>query len=189
MKVFNFFAQIFTIFAYLTLGSLLIIFGAHLLEMDNVLLRIREIYSSPWKSTQAFTLGLLFISVGLQFTKNLVKKTKVDAVIFQSEIGPIVISVQAIDDVTRKVIKRFHLVKESKVSVELQHRDVEVKMNLVLWSGGHIQELLFEIQNEVKSRIQKLLGPASKIEITCDVLRIEDHEVDLEDSERQRAAI
>ncbi len=178
MKVFNFFAHVFTIFAFLTLGSLFMIFGIHLLSMDDAILRIQEIYASPWKSIQAIMMGFLFITIGLTFAKNLVKRSKVDAIILQSELGPIVISSQAIEDVTRKVLKRFHLIKETKIHAEIHHKDIEVRIKLILWSGGKVQELITEIQEEARTRLLKLVGKNTPIEITCDIQKIEDHETD-----------
>lgn len=180
MKIFDFFSHVFTIFAFLTLGSLLIIFGVHILSMDEAILRIREVYANPWKSSQTIMTGLLFITIGLSFAKNLVKKGKIEAVILHSELGPVVISTQAIEDVTRKVLKRFHLVKETKVEAVIHQREIKVFVKLVLWSGGRIQDLLTEIQEEVRSRLIKLVGKTTKLIITCDVRHIEDHESDLE---------
>ncbi|MBI3306931.1 MAG: hypothetical protein HYZ84_03915 [Candidatus Omnitrophica bacterium] len=180
MKVVNAFVHLFTIFTFLTLGSLLIIVALHILSVEDAVLKIHELYSSPWKSIQTGMIGLLLIMVGLAFSKILVKQGReAEALIFQSEIGPMVVSVTAIDDVVKKVLKRYHLVKESKIKTLIHGRDVEIKMRLTLWAGGRVADLLMEIQNEVKSRVSKLLGPENKLEVTCDVHRIEDHENEL----------
>ena len=189
MKVYNFFTQIFTIFAFLTLGSMLMIVGFHILSPQDAILRIEQIYASPWKSVQTVLMGFLFISVGLSFTKSLLKKGKTDAIILQSEIGPIVVSINAIEDITRKVLKRFHLVKEWKVQTSIRHKEVSLKLKLILWAGGNVQELLVEIQEEVRARLKKLLGPDARVEISCDIQRIEDHEMDIDSVEREVARV
>ena len=177
MKVFNFFAHVFTIFAFLTLGSLLLIVSFHILPFEDAVLQLRQLYANPGRSLQTGIMGLAFIVVGLTFARMVVKKRRqAEALIYHTEIGPIVVSVTAIEDVVKKVIKKFHLVKEAKVKTLIQGKDVELKIRLVLWSGGRIQELLMEIQEEVRTRIKKMLGPENKLEITCDVQRIEDHE-------------
>ncbi len=179
MKVVHAFAQLFAIFAFLTLGSLLIITALHIVSMDDAILKIREVYANPWKSIQTGFIGLLFIMVGLAFAKMLVKKGReAEALIFQSEMGPIVVSVTAIEDVVKKVLRRFHIVKEARIKTLIHGRDVEIKLRVTLWSGGRVAELLAEIQNEMRSRVAKLLGPENKLEITCDVQRIHDHEVE-----------
>ena len=181
MKVVNVFAQLFAIFSFLTLGSLLVIVAFHILSAEDALLRIQEIYQSPWKSVQAGILGLFFIMVGLIFSKLLLKAGREsEAIIFQSDMGPMVISVTAIEDVVKKALKRFHLVKESKVKTLIHGKNVELKIRIILWSGGQVPELLADIQQQVRARVKKLLGPENAIEINCDVQKIEDQENELE---------
>ena len=188
MKVFNAFAYLFAILTFLTLGSLLIIVAVHLLSVEDALLKIREIYASPWRSLQTGFIGMMFITVGLAFSKMLVKKGReADALIFQSEIGPIVVSVMAIEDVVKKVLKRFHLVKDCKIKTLIRGKDVEIKLRLILWSRSRVPELVSEIQDEIRSRVKKLLGNENRLEIACDIQKIEDHEAGLHEMKTDQA--
>lgn len=176
MKVFNFFAHIFSIFAFLTIGSLLIIVSLHILSLEDAVLKLRELYASPKQSFEAGCIGITFIVIGLTFARMLVKKGRdADAVIYQTESGPLVVSVTAIEDSVRKVVKRFNLVKDVKIKTFIHGKDVELRMRLVLWAGGRVPELLTQVQEEVYLRIKKLLGPENKLEVSCDVQRIEEH--------------
>ena len=189
MKALNFFAQVFTIFAFLTIGSLLIIVASHILAFDDALAQVSAIYDSSWRSLQTGIVGFVFIVVGLAFTRALIKKRRQEeALIYQSEIGPIVVSITAIEDVVRKVLKHFHLVKEWKVKTLIQGKDVEIKLRLVLWSGARIQALLVEVQEEVRQRVRKILGVENRLEILCDVHRIEDHELGLPEAAQEQVA-
>ena len=180
MKVYNFFAHIFAIFAFLTVGSLLMIVALHILSLEDAVFKLRELYASPVQSMQAGLIGLAFIIMGLSFARMIVKKGRdADAVILQGESGPLVVSVSAIEDAIRKVLKRFNLVKECKIKTLIHSKDVEIRLRLVLWAGGRVPELLADIQEEVHGRLQKLLSTDNKIEVSCDVQRIEDHELNL----------
>lgn len=182
MKIFNFFSQVVTIFAFLTLGSLLLIIACGILSLDDAVWQVQELYAGPWRSMQIAAVGAIFITIGLYTTRLLLKHRRQDeALIYQSEIGPIVVSVTAMEDVIKKVLKRFHLVKEWKTKILIQGKEVDIKLRLVLWSGGRIQELLIEIQNEIRTRIRKLLGADNPLAVTCDVQRIEDHESGMEE--------
>lgn len=182
MKVINAFATLFAVLSFLTLGSLTIMVALHLLSLEDALARIQEIYASPWRSLQMGMTGLLFIFVGLTFAKMLIKRTRqTEAVIFQGEIGPIVVSATAIEDLIKKVLKRFHLVKEWKTKTSIDGRDIEVKLRLVLWSGGDIPSLLSGIQQEIRDRLRKVLGPDCRLEIYCDVIRIEESQLEVEE--------
>ncbi len=188
MKVFNLFVHLFAILAFLTLGSLLIIVSLHILTVEDAVFQLQALYASPAHSLRTGLLGLFFIMAGLVFTRLLIKKKRQsDALVYQSEIGPIVVSVTAIEDTVKKVIKRFHLVKDWRTKVLIQGKEVQIILRLVLWSGGRIQELLLEMQEQIRLRLSKMLGPSSRLEITCDVHRIEDHEPDLPEIERQEA--
>ncbi|HTL47026.1 MAG TPA: hypothetical protein VL688_03075 [Verrucomicrobiae bacterium] len=184
MKVINVFAQIFAIFSFLTLGSLLIIVALHVLSVEDAIYKIRELYDSPLKSVQTGIVGLFFIVVGLIFSKMLVKKGREsDAIIFQSEIGPMIVSVTAVEDIAKKALKRFHMVKEGKIKTMIHGKDLEIKIRLVLWSGAGVPKLMAEIQDEVGQRVRKILGPDNRLEVICDVIRIEDHEGELPNTE------
>lgn len=186
MKVINAFAHVFAIFAFLTIGSLFMIVAFHILSLQDAQKQLAEFYSTPWRSLQTAFTGFVFISVGLTFARMLLKKRRQEeALIYQSEMGPIVVSATAMEDVVKKVLKRFHLVKEWKTKILIQNKDVDIKLRLVLWSGGKIQDLLMEIQEEVRVRIRKLLGTESRLEITCDVQRIEDHDAGLSEMEQE----
>lgn len=182
MKVINAFATLFAVLSFLTLGSLTIMVALHLLSLEDALARIQEIYASPWRSLQMAMTGLLFIFVGLTFAKTLIKRSRqTEALIFQGEIGPIVVSTVAIEDVAKKVLKRFTLVKEWRVKTLIDERDVEVKLKLVLWAGGDVPKLLGSIQQEIGDRLRKILGSECQLEIYCDVARIEESKLETEE--------
>ncbi len=63
-----------------------------------------------------------------------------------------------------------------------------IKLKMILWSGARIQALLGEIQEEIQSRAGKMLGPEIRLEIICDVQRIEDHEAAIAEPRPKKAA-
>ena len=182
MKVINASATLFAVLAFLTLGSLLLMVGLHLLSAEDAVVHIRAIYSSPWRSLQTGGLGLLFIFVGLSFAKMFIKRGReTEAIIFQGEIGPIVISTTTLDEMTKKVLRRFSLVKDCKVKTGIDGRDIEIKLRLTLWSGENVPSLLSSIQLEIRDRIRKVIGPDGRLEVLCDVIRIEESQLDIEE--------
>ena len=182
MKIINASATLFTVLAFLTLGSLLLMVGIHLLSVEDAVSRIQQIYSNPWRSLQTGLLGLLFIFVGLTFAKMFIKRGReTEAIIFHGEIGPIVISVAALEDRVKKVLRRFSLVKDWKVKTLIDGHDVEIRLRLVLWSGEDAPSLLSAIQQEIRDRIRKVIGPEGKVEVLCDVIRVEETQLGIEE--------
>ena len=184
MKVANAFAQLFAILAFLVLGSLMIIVSLHLLAFDDAILKVQEIYQSSWRSVQVGLVGLVFIILGLAFAKMLVKAGRPnEAVIFQSEIGPMVVSSDTLGNADVKAVKRFPLVKSVKVKVNVIGRNIELKLRLVLWAGGHVPAILADLQQEVQQRVKRLLGAENQLIVICDVKGIEESSADLMSSE------
>ena len=182
MKVVNAFATIFAVLSFLTLGSLMIMVALHLLSMQDAVAKIQEIYADPWRTFQMGMIGILFIFIGLSFAKTLIKRSRqTEALVFQGDIGLIVVSVTAIEDIIKKVLKRYSLVKEWKVKTNIDGREVEIKLRLVLWSGGDVPILLSNIQQEIRDRLRKILGPECRLEIFCDVVRIEETQLEMEE--------
>ncbi len=180
MKVVNAFAHIFATFAFLTLGSLLVLVSIHLLSFEDAVVRLQQLYTDPSQAFKIGAIGFLFIAVGLIFAKTLIKSGRdSDAIIVESEMGPIVVSALALEDVARKVVKKFHLVKECKVKVFIHGKKAEMKLKFYLWSGSHVPELLAEIQEQIRLRMKKMIGPETRLDIHCDVQRIEDHDLDM----------
>ena len=110
----------------------------------------------------------------------LVKKGReADAVIVRSERGAIVVSVTVMEDAVKKVLKRFNLAKNFKIKTLIRSKNVSILLRLTLWSGGRVPELLSEIQREVYQRVKRLLGDENKLQVACDVVKIENHEPNL----------
>lgn len=175
MKVTNAFAQLFAIFSFLTLGSLLIIVSLHLLAFDDAILKLQEIYQSPWRSVQVGIVGLMLIVLGLAYSKSLVKSVRPnEALIFQSELGPMVVSMSALEGAALKAIKQFTLVKKARVKINFNGKNVEIKLRLVLWTSNQMTALLLEVQQAVLKRAQRLLGPDNQVVVTCDVKGVEE---------------
>ena len=147
----------------------------HLLAFEDAILKVQEIYQDPWRSAQVGIVGLVFIILGLAFSKILVKSGRPnEAVIFQSEAGPMVVSARTIENAALKSIKHLTLVKKANAKVDITGRDVEIKMRLILWAGGHVPALLSELQQEVQVRVKRLLGTENQLKVTCDVRGIDE---------------
>src|SRR3989338_8032954 len=116
MKLFNVFILIFTIFAFLTIGSLMMIVSLHVLTMEDAVLKVQDIYDNPWTSFQTGLTGVVFLFVGLIFTKTLVKTIKPDDdVMIYGKWGYMSVSLKAIDDLVKRILRKFDVVKEFQV--------------------------------------------------------------------------
>ena len=184
MKIVNLFIQLFAIFAFLTIGSLMIIVSLQVLSMEDALLKVQYLYENPWQSLEMGASGILFIFVGLLFSKILVKNLRPsDDVVLYGKWGPVSISIQAIDDLVRRVLRKFEVVRPLKVRVDADGNRLEVMANLAVASGWNVEELIHTVQKELGDRIQKVLGGGIELEIAVHIIKI------MEDPARQEARV
>jgi len=159
VKVVNVFINVFSILVFLTLGSFFIIIAIHLVSLDDALKAVTELYGEPLRSLQAGLMGFLFIFVGLSFAKFLIKNTRGDdALVFHGENGTITISVSAIEDLVRKVLRKFEVIKGAKIKTVIQEKTLSLRIKLVVWAGVLIPEVIREVQEEIRVRLEKMLG-------------------------------
>ena len=181
MKIVNVFVQIFTIFAFLTIGSLMIIVSLHVLSMEDALLKVQDVYENPWKSFQMGLTGILFIFVGLIFTKTLLKGTRRDDdVVLYGKWGYVTVSIKAIDDLVRKALRKFDVVREMQIETDVQGNQLKIVANLTVLAGWNLPELINTIQSELSDRINKLLGGGIELEMIVNVIKIIEQPVQTE---------
>lgn len=179
MKVVNFFIHVFSVLVYLTLGSLLLIISLRIVTMEDIFSSVRELYQGFWNSFEAFLIGFLFICVGLAFARILIVKARSDdSLVYQSAMGRITVSLAAIEDIVRKALKKFLVIKECKVKTNVQDSELEVILRLTLWSALSIPDLIRDVQEEVRQKLSRVLGMEYPLQIKAEVVKVEEHKVE-----------
>lgn len=173
MKLINLFVQVFAVFAFLTIGSLMIIVSLHVLTMEDALLKVQEIYENPWQALQMGITGIFFIFTGLIFAKALVKKARrTDDVILYGKWGYVTVSIKAIDDLVRKSLKKFDVVREMQIETDIDGNRLKVVTNLSVLAGWNLPELVNTIQNELSDRLTRMLGTGVELELIVNIIKI-----------------
>jgi len=176
MKIGHFFIHVFSVLVYLTIGSLLVIMALHIASMDHVILSVKKVYSGFWPGFQTLFLGALFIFVGLAFARILIKKMRQDdALVYQSQMGRITVSLTAIEDIAKKAVKKFLVVKDCRVKTDLGDAKLDIILRLNLWSSHNIPEIVREVQEEVKHKLIRVLSLEYPFDIKIEVNKVEEH--------------
>lgn len=190
MKVVHFFIHVFSVLVYLTIGSLLMIMSLRIVSMADVLNAVQEVYGNFWSGFQALVLGCLFICVGLAFAKILIARSRSeDTLVYQSSMGRITVSLSAIEDIARKALKKFLVIKDCKVKTNLEDAELKMILRLTLWSALNIPDLVREVQEEVRQKLARVLGMEYPMEIKAEVVKVEEHKIDEELSDRSKEAV
>lgn len=190
MKVVHFFIHVFSVLVYLTLGSLLLIMALRIVSMEDVLRSVGDVYGNFWSGFQTFVLGFLFICVGLAFAKILVTRARSEGtLVYQGNMGRITVSLSAIEDIARKALKKFLVVRDCKVKTHLEDSELHIILRLTLWSALNIPDIVREVQEEVRQKLIRVLGMEYPVEIKAEVVKVEEHRVDEDMSERTTEAV
>jgi uncharacterized alkaline shock family protein YloU len=151
----------------------------HIVSMEDVFVAVREVYGGFWNAAQTFGIGVLFVVIGLAFAKLLIMRARSDdSLVYQSEMGRITVSLDAVEDIAKKAVKKFLVVKECKVKTNLQDSELEIVLKLTLWSSLNIPDLIRDVQEEVRQKLSRVLGMEYPLQIKAEVLKVEDHRVD-----------
>jgi uncharacterized alkaline shock family protein YloU len=178
MKVVHFFIHTLSVLVYLTFGSLLLIMALRIVAVGDMVASVRGLYDDFWSSLQIFVIGCLFICVGLTFAKLLIKQARSqNALVYQSRMGRVTVSLAAIEDIVKKTLKKFLVIKDCKIKVNLEDTELEIVMRLTLWSAMNIPDILREVQEEVRSRLNRVVGADYPLEIKAEVVKVEDHQI------------
>lgn len=190
MKVVHFFVHVFSVLVYLTIGSFLLIMSLRIVALEDVMTAVEQVYRDLWNSFEAFVIGFLFICVGLVFAKILIARARAeDSIVYQSSMGRVSVSLAAIEDIVRKALKKFLVVKDCKVKTNVQDGELEVIMRLILWSAMNVPDLIRDIQDEVKQKLARVLGMEYPLDIKAEVVKVEDHTADHENPVRSSRVV
>ncbi len=173
MKVVQFAVAVFSIFTYLTLGSFLTILSLHLVDLDDAVRAVEELYTNPWRSFQAGLLGLVFVLLGLVFAKFLIKKAQLEGLVYEGPMGRVTVSREAIVDITRRILKKYLLIQDQKVKVLIHGaNELEIRIRLVVWAGSPVPVFIRQIQDELREKLLKVLGPQSQVDVAVEVDKV-----------------
>ncbi|MBI4971880.1 MAG: alkaline shock response membrane anchor protein AmaP [Candidatus Omnitrophica bacterium] len=177
MKVFDLFTKVFTVFAFLTLGSLLIMVSLHVVAWDDLMRDLGRIYEDPRAAFQTLIAGIFFIFMGLAFAKILIKQTRyAGGIIYAGPLGRTTVSVSAVEDVVRKTLKRFPEILTFTLKCRGYEKKAEIKVKLVVQAGVTLPVFSDEVKKEIRSRLERLLNLVNDVEVFVNVRNIKDSE-------------
>ena len=173
MKLFKLLNQLFSVFCYLTLGSFFVIVALHWWPLEDAIETLYRVYHSYSFSVLIGLTGCGFIFLALMILRMVVKTNpQNEALICRTDAGVVVISGKAIEDVARKVIKKSSFVRDHRLKLNIRGQSVTLNLRMGLWANDSLSGVVQEIQEEIRSRLQKLLGRDNQLEVTCEIDRI-----------------
>jgi len=156
--------------AYLFVGGVLIILALDLFSFEQLSNYLKFAYDDPNVKLTVGVIGVLFVSIGILSTRIHFSKLKREKTIsFENPDGQVVVSLAAIEDYIKRIVKQMPLVKELKSTVMANRKGIQVISKASLLSDANIPEVTEKIQNTIKTKLLEMLGIEESIVVKIHV--------------------
>lgn len=161
----------------LTIGGALLY--ASIYQVDFSLIEATyELLYTDWMTRSWFGLiGVLIILFWMRFIKGKNEKASREKTIaFQTGNGEVTISLLALEDMLKKQLVEFKHLKEIRpqiiVSKKRGKKEIHVVLRVILESCTNVPEITSSVQENVRARLQDLLGIEEKISVDISIRKI-----------------
>ena len=163
-----FYCAIIITVAFLCLG-----FYAHIVELKSVVDFLTIIYEDKQAGAVLGGMAILIILMSV-ILANLIlgRQTKERTIAFENPSGLVSVSLDALEDIIRRLIARIPEIKEIRPYIVKAKKSLEVDIRLILRSDGNIPELTAKLQDLVRGKIQDAIGLDEKINVRVHVVKI-----------------
>lgn len=173
----------------LAVGSSFIVIALDLVPLETIVGYLNYIHTAANIKLSLGIAGVIVIFISLlvmQITMSKIQKERTIA--FENPDGQVLISLTAIEDFVKKVLKDLPEVKELRPNVRAGKKGVTIMTRVTLFSDINIPETTEKIQNIVKSKTQDLLGIEEPVSIKIHVSKIAHREESKVEKKDEKAA-
>mgnify|MGYP001248070231 CR=1 FL=1 len=158
---------------YVLIGGALIVLSLGIFSAEEIASGVQYLYSSPNVKLAAGVLGLLFVLIGLISVRATFRRMKREKTIaFENPDGQVVVSLAAIEDFIKRIVKQLPQVKELKSAVTAGKRGITVVSKATLFSDSNIPETTEKIQSMIKGKLLEMLGIEESINIKIHIAKL-----------------
>ncbi len=134
---------------------------------------VTAIQGSVYYQSALGVVGALFVIAGILTPIRVVKGLKKDRVIaFQNPDGEVSVSLSAIEDYVRKIVKGIPGIKDIRSRVDMNKKGINITSAVTMAADANIPEVTEHIQMLVRSNVQNMLGVEEKVNIKLRVNKI-----------------
>jgi uncharacterized alkaline shock family protein YloU len=157
----------------LSVGALCILFAAHQLRLEEVISILTRVYQDQQLSTVLCMVvaTIMFMSV---LWANLIyaRRQKERTIAFDNPSGPVSVSLNAMEDLIRRIAVRVTEIKEVRPTITATKKGLDVEIRLILRTDVNIPDMTGRLQEIIRSKIQDVIGLEGKINIRIHVVKI-----------------
>jgi len=158
---------------FLAVGVLLLVLAAHLhgaLDLTTQIDTVRNM-ANLWIILGFIGALIVVISFSIvRVTIGTLQREKTIA--FENPEGQVVISLSAIEDFIKRIVKQVVEMKDMRCSVVASKKGIRISTKVSLWSDANIPDATERIQSLIRSRVQEMLGIEESITVTVHIVKI-----------------
>ncbi|HOY10620.1 MAG TPA: alkaline shock response membrane anchor protein AmaP [Candidatus Omnitrophota bacterium] len=145
-------------------GVLLVLFVTHykgyaLLPLKDVFAYLEAIHLDMDKRVAVAGFGLVMLWLNYIFVRTMSdEKQREKTIAFDNPTGRVSVSLDALEDLTRRVIAGVGEVREVRSSIRVGKKGLEIDARLVLNTDVNIPEMTAHLQDLVKRKVQDTIG-------------------------------
>jgi len=158
---------------FLIVGVLLLIIAAHLYGALDLTAQLDSLRNLPnlW-IILGFT-GALIVVISFSIVRVTIGTLQREKTIaFENPEGQVVISLSAIEDFIKRIVKQIVEMKDMRCSVVASKKGIRISTKVALWSDANIPDATDRIQSLIRSRVQEMLGIEESITVAVHITKI-----------------
>ena len=166
-------AVFFYVAIILSTGLLCILFFIHQINLTEVVKILTNIYQDSQLST-ILTVVVGFIMLISLFWAKLIyaRRQKERTIAFDNPAGPVSVSLNAMEDLMRRIAVRVPEIKEIRPAIVATKKGLDIEVRLILRTDVNIPEMTARLQELIRSKVQDVIGLDGKINIRIHVIKI-----------------
>lgn len=158
---------------YVIVGGGLLVISLDILPYDSMAGFVRDFINVPNMKIAIGAVGVLFIFIGILSTKfNFGKLQQEKTIAFENPDGQVVVSLMAIEDYIKRMVKNLPQVKELRSSVSATKKGIFVEAKATLFSDSNIPDVTEKIQAIIKNKLLEMLGIEESINVKIHVSKL-----------------
>lgn len=157
----------------LSTGLMCILFLLHQIKLDEVIRILTNVYQdSKLSMILAGVVGFIILVSLLWANLIYARRKKERTIAFDNPSGPVSVSLNAMEDLIRRIVVRVPEIKEIRPSITAVKKGLDIEIRLILRTDVNIPEMTARLQELIRSKIQDVIGIEGKINIRIHVIKI-----------------
>jgi len=164
---------LFFLIVIIGISAFVILFVLEFVKLDQIIYYLQAVEVDPKLKWIVGSVSGLIILLSLKITGMITGlEQKERTIAFDNPSGRVSISLNAVEDLIKKLILRMPDVQEIRPNIVASKRGIEVDARVTLKGDSNIPDLTSRLQEMVRSKIQDIIGIDEPVHVKIHVFKI-----------------